>query len=41
MILDAQLAFINPDRDTLPGEAIFRIEIEALHADKAIPIDGP
>ena len=40
MILDAQLAFINPDGDARPGEAIFRLEIEALHPDKAIVIDG-
>ena len=41
MILDAQLPFVNPDGDTLPGEALFRIEVETLHTDKAIAIDGP
>ena len=40
MILDAQLTLINPDGDALPGEAIFRIEIEALYTDKAIVIDS-
>ena len=40
MILDPQLPFIYPDGDALPGEAIFRIEVEALHTDKAIAIDG-
>src|SRR5215470_11438780 len=41
MILDAQLPFVYPDGDTLPCEAMFRIEIETLHTDKAIAIDGP
>jgi hypothetical protein len=38
--LNAPLAFVNPDRDTLPGEAVFCVDVEALHTDKAIAIDG-
>ena len=41
MILDVQLSFVNPDGDTLPCEALFRIEVETLHTDEAIAIDGP
>src|SRR5687767_6286449 len=41
LILDAQLSFVNPDGDTLPCEPMFRIEVETLHTDETIAIDGP
>ena len=40
-IFDAQLPFINPYGDTLPGQPLLRIDIEALNTDKAIGIHGP
>ena len=41
VILDAQLPFVNPDGDTLPGETLCRREIATLHTDQALAMDGP
>src|SRR5690242_3499268 len=41
LILDAQFPFIDPDRDTLPRQARFRIDREPLYTHKPIAIDHP
>src|SRR3954453_23425814 len=40
-IFDPPLSFIHPYRDALPGQPLFRIDVEALEADKPIRIHGP
>lgn len=40
LVFNAQLTFIDPDQHPLSRQTAFGIDIEALHTDKAIRIDG-
>src|SRR2546426_8403662 len=40
-IFDPQLPFIDPDRDALPGQPLFRVDVEALDAEKSIGVHRP